>query len=210
MGSTCLFWRSQRVDERRRICVVEIGYWPFLDSSVSIHYVCCWKNSRLVCSRSMALPRRGPRPPLLRWGPATRSTRRTADLPHVRPSLFFVRRRLGYQEFSHRVKWRDELRRALNAVCARAARSFVSLPSRKRFGRASRVHAALVCARARSVLSARVLPTSRRNWRAPSAVGAPNRSFVSPLLPADRIDSCYARAPNAVVACSWYPLLRLR
>ena len=41
MGSTCLFWRSQRVDERRRICVVEIGYWPFLDSSVPIHYVCC-------------------------------------------------------------------------------------------------------------------------------------------------------------------------
>ena len=47
MGSTCLFWRSQRVDERRRICVVEIGYWPFLDSSVPIHYVCCWINIRL-------------------------------------------------------------------------------------------------------------------------------------------------------------------
>jgi hypothetical protein len=34
MGPTCLFRRSQRVVERRRVCVVEIGYWPFLDSSV--------------------------------------------------------------------------------------------------------------------------------------------------------------------------------
>jgi hypothetical protein len=35
---------------------------------------------------ALALPRRGPRPPPLRWGLATRSTRRTAHLPHVRPS----------------------------------------------------------------------------------------------------------------------------
>jgi hypothetical protein len=33
-GPTCLFRRSQRVVERRRVCVVENGYWPFLDSSV--------------------------------------------------------------------------------------------------------------------------------------------------------------------------------
>jgi len=38
MGPTCLFRRSQRVVERRRVCVVELAIGPF---SILVFYTIC-------------------------------------------------------------------------------------------------------------------------------------------------------------------------
>jgi len=41
MGPTCLFRRSQRVVERRRVCVVELAIGPF---SILMFYTLCYSS----------------------------------------------------------------------------------------------------------------------------------------------------------------------